>query len=139
MQLSSFTDYSIRVLIYLAMLPKDELARIQQISEKYDISKNHLIKVVHKLSQLDYIDTFQGKNGGIKLKRAPFHINIGHVIRELEPLQLLNCDPNLCCISPVCRLKKYIADAKEKFIQELEKYTVFDLIDNNDALYRLLL
>lgn len=138
MQLSSFTDYGIRVLIYLATLPKDQLTNINKVSEIYGISKNHLVKVVHRLGQLNYIETIQGKNGGIRLKCAPAMLNIGEIIRQLEPLQLLNCHPDFCHISPVCRLKKYLMEAKLAFIKELDKHTIADLLENNSDLYSLL-
>jgi len=138
MQLSSFTDYSIRVLIYLSTLENDKLTKIVTVSEHYCISKNHLVKVVHKLGQLGYIETIQGKNGGIKLKMPAKELNIGQIIRQLEPLELLNCDVSFCYISPACRLKKYLIDAKEVFLKELEKYTIDDLVCDNSKLINLL-
>jgi Rrf2 family nitric oxide-sensitive transcriptional repressor len=134
-QLSRFTDYSIRVLIYLATLPPGELTRINEVSELYDISKNHLVKVIHKLGQLGLIDTIQGKNGGIRLKLSPEQIGIGQALRQLEPLHLLNCSVESCCISPACRLKRYLVDAKEAFLKELDKYTIQDLLVDNQKLY----
>lgn len=134
MQLSSFTDYSIRVLIYLSTLHAGELTNISKVSEHYTISKNHLVKVVHKLGQLGYIETIQGKNGGIKLKKSPKQINIGHLISQLEPLELLNCSVSYCNISPACRLKKYLVNAKNMFIKELEQYTIDDLVNDNSEL-----
>lgn len=138
MQLSSFTDYSIRVLIYLATLKENELTNITTVSEHYQISRNHLVKVVHKLAQLHYIETIQGKKGGMRLKRPAQRIIIGQLIRELEPLALLNCDLSFCHISPACRLKHYLIDAKEAFLKELEKYTLADLIQDNPPLLNLL-
>lgn len=138
MQLSSFTDYSIRVLIFLSMLQKDELTNIMTVSQRYNISKNHLVKVVHKLGQLGYIETIQGKNGGMKLKKQAKQINIGQLISQLEPLELLNCSSDSCNISPACRLKKYLIQAKNAFIKELEQYTIEDLIFNNQKLINLL-
>ncbi|WP_392563578.1 nitric oxide-sensing transcriptional repressor NsrR [Orbus wheelerorum] len=138
MQLSSFTDYSIRVLIYLSALDNGELTKIVTVSEHYNISKNHLVKVVHKLGQLGYIETVQGKNGGIKLKKSPKQLNIGQIIRQLEPLALLNCGTSFCHISPACRLKNYLIDAKDAFLTELEKYTIDDLINDNPKLINLL-
>lgn len=138
MQLSSFTDYGIRVLIYLSALKEDELTNITTVSGHYDISRNHLVKVVHKLGQLGYIETIQGKHGGIKLKRPAELINVGLVIRALEPLEILNCSISFCNISPACRLKKYLVDAKEAFLKELEKYTIYDLINDNPRLIDLL-
>lgn len=138
MQLSSFTDYGVRVLIYLSTLKTDELTNITTVSEHYNISKNHLVKVVHKLGQLGYVETIQGKNGGIKLKLRPERINVGFVIRQLEPLELLNCSLEFCHISPACRLKSYLVDAKEAFLKELEKYTIDDLVNDNPKLINLL-
>lgn len=138
MQLSSFTDYGVRVLIYLALLPAGERSSINTVSETYNISKNHLVKVVHKLGQLGYVKTIQGKKGGILLARSPKEINIGEVIRALEPLTLLNCHTNSCHISPACRLKKYLTAAKNAFLLELEQYTIQDLIIDNHALETIL-
>lgn len=138
MQLSSFTDYGIRVLIYLSALKEDELTNITTVSGHYDISRNHLVKVVHKLGQLGYVETIQGKHGGIKLKRPAELINVGLVIRALEPLEILNCSISFCNISPACRLKKYLVDAKEAFLKELEKYTIYDLVNDNPRLIDLL-
>lgn len=137
MQLSKFTDYSVRVLIYLATLKPKELTHITKISDFYQISRNHLVKVIHKLGQLGYIETLQGKNGGLRLYRSPKDISIGEVIRALEPMQLLDCSQDQCCISPVCRLKKYLFDAKNKFLQELDQYTLADLIEGNAPLLEL--
>lgn len=137
MQLSKFTDYSVRVLIYLATLKPEELTHITEVSDFYQISRNHLVKVIHKLGQLGYIKTLQGKKGGFKLNRAPDDINIGEVIRILEPMQLLDCSLDQCCISSVCRLKKYLFDAKNKFLQELDQYTLQDLIEDNTPLFQL--
>lgn len=137
MQLSKFTDYSVRVLIYLATLKPEELTHITKVSDFYQISRNHLVKVIHKLGQLGYIETLQGKNGGFRLHRAPKDINIGEVIRVLEPMQLLDCSLDQCCISPVCRLKKYLFDAKSRFLEELDQYTLADLVKNNGSLIQL--
>lgn len=138
MQLSKFTDYSIRILIYLATLKPGELTRITEVSEMYQVSKNHLVKVTHKLGQLGYIETIQGKNGGIRLKLSPDQLCIGAALRELEPMQLLNCSVEACHISPACRLKKYLADAKEAFLKELDQYTIQDLLVDNAQLLGLL-
>ncbi|WP_085246578.1 nitric oxide-sensing transcriptional repressor NsrR [Gilliamella mensalis] len=138
MQLSSFTDYSIRVLIYLSTLAEDELTSITAVSQYYKISKNHLVKVVYKLGKLGYVETKQGKRGGIKLKIHSKHINIGKVIRQVEPLELFNCSVSSCYISPACRLKKYLLDAKEAFLKELDQYTIDDLVRDNQKLINLL-
>lgn len=133
MQLSRFTDYGVRVLIYLATLPDGELTRIADVSELYNISKNHLVKVIHRLGKLGYVETLQGKNGGIRLNLPPSKINIGAVVRAMEPMVLLNCSTENCYISPVCLLKMHLAQAKEAFLKSLDQYTVQDLLPNNSA------
>ncbi|MGB2078621.1 MAG: nitric oxide-sensing transcriptional repressor NsrR [Vibrio sp.] len=138
MQLTSFTDYSIRTLIFLSTLPADELTNISTVSEKFNISKNHLIKVVHKLATLGYIDTVRGKNGGIKLAKSPSMINIGALVREIEPLQLLDCSEAACHITRACRLKSVLMQAKKAFLAELDTCHLGDLVEDNQSLHILL-
>src|SRR5690606_41629884 len=82
--ITRYTDYSVRVLIYLGVKNDGALAPIQEIADSYGISKNHLMKVVHDLQQRGYIDTIRGKHGGLRLRLPPEQINIGRVIRETE-------------------------------------------------------
>ncbi|ANO33858.1 transcriptional repressor NsrR [Vibrio breoganii] len=138
MQITSFTDYAIRTLIYLAALKDDELTNITQVSEVFDISRNHMVKIVNKLGQTGFIETIRGKNGGIRLNKPASDINIGHVIRELEPLKVINCSPEFCHITPACRLKGYLHKAKEAFLAELDKCNLDDLVDDNSDLMILL-
>lgn len=138
MQLTSFTDYAIRTLIFLSVLPKGELTNISTVSEEFNISKNHLIKIVHKLSKLGYIDTIRGKNGGMKLARIPAEINIGHLVRDLEPLTMIDCSESACHITSACRLKQYLRKAKQAFLAELDQCYLSDLTQNNDDLNLLL-
>lgn len=138
MQITSFTDYAIRTLIYLAALKEGELTNITQVSEVFDISRNHMVKIVNKLGQKGFIETIRGKNGGIRLKMKADKINIGGVIRELEPLQVINCSPEFCHITPACRLKSYLYNAKEAFLAELDKCHLDELLDDNSELLILL-
>lgn len=137
MQLSKFTDYGVRVLLYLAALPPGELTQITAVSNLYNISRNHLVKVIHKLGQLGYIETLQGKKGGIRLKRAASEITVGELVRKLESLQLLDCSPEACGASPACRLKKYLAVATENFLKELDQYTIEALVIDNPPLQHI--
>ncbi|MBP2169513.1 Rrf2 family nitric oxide-sensitive transcriptional repressor [Erwinia toletana] len=139
MQLTSFTDYGLRALIYLASLPADQMTSITEVSETYDVSRNHMVKIINQLSRTGYVAAVRGKNGGIRLGRPADEIVIGQVVREMEPLQLVNCSSEFCHITSACRLKKALYDAVQCFLQELDKYTLADLVEDNHPLYKLLL
>lgn len=136
MQLTQFTDYALRTLIYIAT--KGEVCTITEISESYQISRHHLVKVVHKLGQLGYLNTIRGKSGGIELNRPPQQINLGTLIQKTEPnFRLVECIDNpqgTCCIIPVCQLKKILEQAKKEFLAYLSQYTVADITSNKKAL-----
>ncbi|KJF79857.1 HTH-type transcriptional repressor NsrR [Photobacterium angustum] len=138
MQLTSFTDYGLRALIYLASLPEGELTSITKVTEIYNVSRNHMVKIINKLGQLGYIETVRGKNGGIRLGKSAESIIIGDVVRAIEPLQIVNCSLEFCHITPACRLKGVLADAREAFLAELDKYTLLTLVEDNAPLLNLL-
>lgn len=130
MHITRYTDYSLRVLIYLAA-EGDRLATIQEIADSYDISKNHLMKVVHQLNKKGYIETIRGKKGGMRLHMAPQDINIGILVRETEQdLSIVECfsSKNACKITPVCGLKSMFGEALKAFLEVLDRYTLADVI-----------
>lgn len=138
MQLTSFTDYGLRALIYLATLPQGELTSITKVTETYNVSRNHMVKIINKLGQLGYVETVRGKNGGIRLGMAAESIVLGDVVRAIEPLQIVNCSDEFCHITPECRLKNVLADARAVFLAELDKHTLASLVDDNPPLRILL-
>lgn len=131
MQLTSFTDYGIRTLIYLAS-NQDKISNIKEIAIYYKISTNHLVKVVHKLVQLGYIHSSKGKNGGIKLALNPPNIRLGDIIEQLESnmsiVECLNPISNKCRITEYCNLQHYLQEATKSFIKILNNYTLEDAI-----------
>ncbi|KYN82643.1 nitric oxide-sensing transcriptional repressor NsrR [Vibrio cidicii] len=138
MQLTSFTDYGLRTLIYLASLPENQLTNITEVTDLFSVSRNHLVKVINRLGQLGYIQTVRGKNGGIRLNRPASTISVGEVVRDLEPLVLVNCSTEFCHITPACRLKERLARAKQAFLAELDQCTIDDLLSDNAELMILL-
>lgn len=141
MRLTTFTDYTMRVLIYMGLHP-EELTTVAELAQRYDISRNHLTKVIHHLGQHGYIETLRGKGGGIRLAAKPADINLGTLVRETEKnTALAECFSSKAChckITPACRLSAILVEAQEAFYQVLGKYTVADLIKNPDALNKLL-
>ena len=128
MQLTQFSDFSFRVLIYLARLPEPGTATINEISDYFKISRNHLVKVVNKLANEGFIITTRGKGGGLKLGRPAISISVGDVFRAAEPsLDLVECfnmKANQCCIAKGCGLKDELYEARQAFMAVLDKYTL---------------
>ena len=134
MNVTRFTDYALRVLIYLGVSDK-ELVTIKDVAEKYDISKNHLMKVVQELSAQGYIEAIRGKHGGIRLNHSANDINIGELVRKFEQdSNLVECfgNNNQCVITPACQLKGIFSQALNQFFVYLEQYTLADLIEPSD-------
>jgi len=130
MKLTNYSDYALRILIYLG-LKREKLSTITEISDYYQISRNHVVKIVHHLGQLGYLDTMRGKHGGIRLARAPEMINIGEVIRHTEStMDIVECfsEQNTCVICDSCVLRSIIADALAAFMSVLDGYTLADLM-----------
>jgi len=131
MQLTTYTDYSLRVLIYLASHDNRRVT-ITEMADAYQISRNHLVKVVHQLSQNGWITTIRGKSGGMHLAFPPEQINIGTVIRQTEPhMNLLECfdkENNQCSIDPVCSLKRILYQARKAFNEVLDRHTLADAL-----------
>ncbi|KGK41678.1 Rrf2 family transcriptional regulator [Nitrincola sp. A-D6] len=130
MHITSFTDYALRVLIYAATKAPEQCT-IAEIAACYNISRNHLMKVVQTLNQRGYLCAQRGKNGGLRLKGPANEINLGQLIREIEqdkPLVECFSYDNQCLITPACQLKGILAEAQQAFYQSLDRYTLADLV-----------
>jgi Rrf2 family nitric oxide-sensitive transcriptional repressor len=141
MRLTLHTDFALRVLVQVA-LGGGRLARISDIAESFEISRNHLMKVVNDLGQKGYLDTIRGRNGGIRLMREPRDINVGQVVRDMEDqLDVVGCldRRGYCPIERVCVLRGVLRDATDAFLAVLDAQTLADLIRPHKALSSLLL
>lgn len=131
MQLTSFTDYSLRTLVYLAM-HQQRLCTAKEVAEFYQISQNHMVKIVHNLAKLGVINSSKGKGGGIALAQAPKDINIGELIAKLEPnfymAECFNQSLKNCVLLPDCKLKGILGNALQAFFNELNQHTLADVI-----------
>lgn len=140
MRLTAYTDFSLRVLIRLALRPA-ELATIAEIAAVYGISEHHLTKVVHKLGVAGYVETVRGRGGGLKLAKPPAQIGVGDVVRRMEPdLRIVAClrDDEACRIESACVLSSALGRALAAFLAELDRYTLADLVASPRRLGRLL-
>ncbi|TLD72368.1 Rrf2 family transcriptional regulator [Phragmitibacter flavus] len=131
MELSRFSDYSLRVLMYAAA-KEDEKVTLGELAAVYRISQHHLVKIVHYLGKLGYLQNRRGRSGGIRLGMPPAEIRVGDVIRHTEThFNLAECfsvGSNLCRLTPGCRLKGVFHEATEAFLGVLDGYTLEDLV-----------
>lgn len=141
MRLTTFSDYTLRVLMYLA-LEEDRLATIPEMAAAYGISENHLMKVVYQLGRAGVVEAIRGKGGGVRLAGAPEDIRLGQIVRTSEGtgalVECLDPDSNNCRIAPACRLTKILLEAMEAFYTALDAYTLADLVRNRKGLLQLL-
>ena len=136
MQLTKHTDISLRVLMHLAFA--DKLVTAREIAVRYNVSRNHVVKVVHRLSGFGYVQSVRGRGGGVVLAHAPDDIVVGQVVRDMEAtLEVIDCAKNDCPLTGGCLLKGALNQATRAFLDALDRYTVADLIRNRDNIIRL--
>ena len=136
MRLTQHTDYSLRVLLYLASKP-EELVQTQEISDTFKLSHNHMTKVVNNLGRKGYLEIRRGRNGGILLSKPPAEINIGDVIKDTEPdfymVECFNNERLECPLIPVCSYKGVLNEAMDAFLKVLDQYTLEDVLNKPGA------
>lgn len=140
MRLTSYSDYALRVLIYLALTPTRR-ATIDEIAEAYGISRNHLMKLTFEMGKLGFIETLRGRGGGMRLGRSPEQITVGEVVRATErDLQLVECfsAASDCRIASGCILRSAFREALDAFLEVLDDYTLADLTEPDQRLRRAL-
>lgn len=140
MRMTSHSDYALRVLLYLG-LNTDRLVTAEEISDRYQISKNHLMKVILELRQNGYIETVRGRNGGLRLARPADKISIGSVVRALEDdFAVVEClgSQNTCVIADACRLTGIMRRALSAWFNVLDQYTLADLLKRPAPMRKLL-
>jgi Rrf2 family nitric oxide-sensitive transcriptional repressor len=141
LQLSLHADYACRVLIYLGVRGAPR-SSIEEIARAFKISENHLVKVVHRLGQLGFIETTRGRNGGLRLARDPELISMGDVIRRMEPhFEVVECfssTSNTCPITGICGLQPALWKARDAFLQTLDAVSLSSVIGNREALMQTL-
>lgn len=132
MQLNKFTDYALRVLIYIAP-SRDTPYTIAEIAQYLNISEHHLVKVVHFMAKQGWLITLRGRSGGIRLDPSILSLRLGDVINVLEQdSNLVNCTrPEPCRLLPQCGLKGILQHALAQFYTQLNQYTVADVLGMN--------
>ena len=138
MRLTTFTDYCLRVLMYVALRPPGRRATVAQIARDYGISRAHLTKVVHHLGASGVLRNVRGRNGGLELARPAAEVNVGAVVRAAESgdalVECLDRQANRCVITPVCRLRGVLTTAIDAFYAALDAHTLADITRNREPL-----
>ena len=130
MEVTHLTDYALRVLMYAGTHSRRRVT-MREIATAYDISLEHLRKVVHQLAGLGYIETSRGRGGGLWLACAPERIGIGEIVNAFErSMEIVDCDRQPCPLRGHCALKAAFEDARDAFVDRLERYTLADLLGN---------
>lgn len=144
MQLTMFSDYALRILLYLGAQPTTTESKppsLLDISRAYGISFHHLSKVAHRLTQLGYVQAQRGRTGGLRLARSPADIGIGRLVRETEPnFNLVECfdsEHNTCPIVSACDLIQPLYEAQQAFLSSLDRYTLADVLLRRERLIPL--
>jgi len=140
MRLTFSTDYALRLLILVGLEP-ERLVTIEEVADRFAISKNHLMKVAYQLGQAGYLETVRGRNGGLRLGKAPSQIVVGEVVRRMEPdFAVVECrnPAGYCRITPSCVLRSAMREAVQAFLGKLDQYTLEDLLRPKSKLRHLL-
>lgn len=130
MRLTTLTDYALRLLMYVGQQP-DRLCTIAEVAKAHDISEAHLMKITHQLGRAGWITTVRGKGGGMRLAHAPADINLGAVVRSMEPdFQLVECltSGNTCTLTGRCGLTGIVELALSRFLATLDEHTLADVL-----------
>lgn len=131
MQLSKFSDYSFRALIYLSR-HQEKLCTVEELAQELNTSEHHMKKVIHYLAKTDYIISIKGRSGGVKLGASPDNINLGEILKRTEEnLNIVECfgKPEHCpLMESGCKLKAISTQALRAFVEEFSKYTLQDIL-----------
>ncbi len=132
MHLTRQTDFALRTMIYLASRPPDTLVSVREICEVFELSPNHLSKIVNKLANEGFIHSQRGRGGGISLGMPMETIRVGDLVRLMEPLtELVDCHTPRCALLPDCRFKSILSEASQSFIGVFDQYTLADLVNTD--------
>jgi Rrf2 family nitric oxide-sensitive transcriptional repressor len=139
-QLTQFSDYSLRLVLYLALHP-DRFVPLPEVSRAYGVSQHHMVKVVQRLVEKEIVASSRGRGGGLRLNQSPNAISVGELVRVTEPhfdlVECFNKSTNTCPIDRACGLKGVLEEAQDAFLAVLDDYTVADFLPRGPELIRL--
>jgi Rrf2 family transcriptional regulator, nitric oxide-sensitive transcriptional repressor len=141
MRLTAFTDYGLRMLIYVAAHPEGRTT-VPQVAKAFGISQSHLVKVAHALGQHGFLENTRGRGGGLKLAAPAARINVGRVVRMMEgeakPAECFDVAANHCVLAGACRLEYVLREAVDRFYGVLDLHSLEDLVKNRQQIARIM-
>jgi Rrf2 family transcriptional regulator, nitric oxide-sensitive transcriptional repressor len=137
MKLTSYTNYALHSL-QLAALKSPDLVRVDDVAKIHNLSRPHIMKIVHELGRAGYLETVRGRGGGFRLARPPEEIIVGDVVRITEgPLDVVECfnpEKNTCPLMGVCILSRKMQEATAAFMTVLDDLTIAQIASNRGQL-----
>lgn len=131
MRLTQYTDFGLRTLMYVASHKQDPVTTAE-LARALNVSRNHLLKVVHRLCELGWLQTKRGPSGGVRFVPESASVRVGDIVRALESqMDLVECfalDSNTCPLLPRCRLAPLLRRAQDAFLAELDETTLGELV-----------
>ena len=128
MQLNKFTDYALRILMYIAQ-PKEMPYTIAELANELQVSENHAMKIVHFMAKQDWLITTRGRGGGIRMNPLTLKIPLGQIVHILQQdSQVVECNTPPCVLRKNCGLKGILDDAVEQFYASLDQYTLSEVV-----------
>ncbi|UYM14102.1 RrF2 family transcriptional regulator [Endozoicomonas euniceicola] len=136
MRLTKHTDFALRILVYSAMeAGEGRLLSVQEVTDAFEVPRTHVMKIVQKLGQLGYLQTFRGKGGGFRLGMQPEDINLAEVVKAMESsITLVECEEIACRDCSTCQLKAIMNQAMAAFFNVLAQYSLADALDKKNGL-----
>lgn len=134
MQLTRFSDYALRLLMYVARADGSRPITIAEVGQQFEISHHHLVKVAARLSKLGWVTATRGRHGGLELGPQAHQLTIGTILRELEGHKpVIDCDNPPCALNGSCRLRRALDDAEQAFYGALDTVTLADVTGSQTA------
>ncbi|MGS0744042.1 RrF2 family transcriptional regulator [Glaciimonas sp. GG7] len=134
MQLTKFTDYGLRVLMYLAVIPEQSLVTVGELAQRFDIPKNHLNKVVNRMVKQGWIIATPGRNGGVRIMQAPETLHLGDILQVMEGhIELVDCEQPRCVLKGNCYLKRILDSGQREFYANMNRYSLAQLVQPETA------
>jgi len=134
MQLTKFTDFGLRVLMYLAATPEQGVVTVGELAQRFDIPKNHLNKVVNRMVKYGWVSATPGRNGGVRMAQAPETLHLGDILSAMEGhVQLVDCDQPPCVLRGNCYLKRVLEVGQREFYASMNRYSLAELVQPQTA------